>query len=552
MNRDRGSNSAKVRKPRVKTSASSARLDIPKQAPPLARSNTLPVNHTTYPRVPRANSLGFTDNNEKARSDDGFHSDSDKDSNQSANSNISIRSGKNYLIKTPSIKSDVVAKVRPKSSLGTMSDNSSSDKSKVEPVDDIFRADRQAGDARKNRKIEDLEISIKSLMKVNVELEASNKKQAAEIQALKRKLHMYVEIDKENDARFRRICMVIDELTRDANDALNYTSKIGGSRVLSSAQLDSDNMELQSHYKDQSSKISDNVILHSSKNLKIHKYHSAEKSNSGTIAANKITSSSSEINKQTSVINPKIISTTEKDNTNSTTVQTSNLPLAEPVEENNKRLQANIERARTVVTELLSLEKKDNNNVNNNNTSSYTPHNSERKGLSLLLPSQNDHSKHMTHSKHVTRSSIGGSDSPQPSPRMILLYELQESLGIGNAESSKYLKENRRSLPVMSSSKIKIISPPEEESQEGDDSRPIRSQTQTDTILRRRSSPNFRTSSFSLPKSNMLIGVTDHASASFVKNDDSVLNSHTHGPNVEKRSILASSWVYITTPFRTE
>jgi hypothetical protein len=94
---------------------------------------------------------------EKARSDDGFHSDSDKDSNQSANSSISIHSSKGYLTKSPSIKSNVVAKVRPKSSLGTMSDNSSSDKSKVEldiaTLNRQFKADKQAEEAKKNRKV---------------------------------------------------------------------------------------------------------------------------------------------------------------------------------------------------------------------------------------------------------------------------------------------------------------------------------------------------------------------------------------------------------------
>jgi hypothetical protein len=158
MNRDRGSNSAKVRRPKVKTNVSSTKLDIPTQPPPLVRSNTLPPNHTNVPRVPRSprsSSLGLSDK-EKARSDDGFHSDSDKDSNQSANSNISIHSSKGFT-RTSSIKSNVVAKVRPKSSLGTMSDNSSSDKSKIEldiaTLNRQLKADKQAEEAKKNRKV---------------------------------------------------------------------------------------------------------------------------------------------------------------------------------------------------------------------------------------------------------------------------------------------------------------------------------------------------------------------------------------------------------------
>jgi hypothetical protein len=154
MNRDRGSNSAKVRKPRVKTSTISAKLDTPTQPPPLVRSHTLPFNNTFAPRAPRSSSLTLPDK-EKARSDDGFHSDSDKDSNQSANSNISIHSNKSYLTKPPSIKSNVVAKVRPKSSLGVMSDNSISDKSTLDiaTLNRQLQADKQAEEARKNRKV---------------------------------------------------------------------------------------------------------------------------------------------------------------------------------------------------------------------------------------------------------------------------------------------------------------------------------------------------------------------------------------------------------------
>ncbi|RIA84706.1 hypothetical protein C1645_831866 [Glomus cerebriforme] len=531
MNRDRSSKSAKVRRPQVKTSTSNAKLEPPS----LVRSNTLPSTPTNVPRVPRSSSLGFSDK-EKSRSDDGFHSDSDKDSNQSANSNISIHSNKSYLTKSSSIKSNVVAKVRPKSSLGTMSDNSSSDKSKLEldiaSLNRQFQADKQAEEARKNRKIEDLEISIQSLTKFNGELEATIKKQAAEIQVLKRKLTIndsfdsfmsiygsddddevsseidLTEIEKDNDARFRHICMMIGELIQNANNAIEYKSKIGGgSKVLTNAQLDSNNAEFRNPYMDENL----NVPRESESN-------SAEKCKIDTIT-NKTKSNSSVINEQTFVNDPKIKLTTEKDNTNSM-VQPYNLSQDE---EKNQRLQANLERARTVASELLSLEKQDN-NVNNASPSS------ERKGLGLLLPIQNGHSP---------RSSISGSDSPQPSPRMILLYELQESLGIGDAESSKYLKENRRSLPVMSSSRINFVISPSEESQEEDDSRPsIRSQTQSNKshIFRRRSSPNFRTPPF--PISNVSIGITDHAASSLVKKSDSVLDSL---PNVEKRSI----WTYL-------
>ncbi|CAJ0650114.1 1000_t:CDS:2, partial [Entrophospora sp. SA101] len=83
--------------------------------------------------------------------------------------------------------------------------------------------------------IADLEISIKSLMKINSELDATNKKQAIEIQDLARRLQMYVNSEenrKESDIRFRKICLVIDTLIRDGKNALEYKSKIGGSREI--------------------------------------------------------------------------------------------------------------------------------------------------------------------------------------------------------------------------------------------------------------------------------------------------------------------------------
>lgn len=244
--------------------------------------------------------------------------------------------------------------------------------------------------------------------------------------------------------------------------------------------------------------------------LKESEFNSEEKINICT------KSNSSVVNEQTFVNDPndpKIKLTIENDNANSM-VQPYNLFLAEHEE----KKQANIEHARTLANELLFLEKQDN-NVNN------TPHNSERKGLGLLLPNQNGHSLHKTH------SSINGSDSSQPSPRMLLLYELQESLGIGNAESSKYLKENRRSLPVMSSSKINFIISPSEEIQKEDVSRPSsRSQAQSNNsnVYRRRSSPNFRTQSMS--------------NISIIKKNDAILNSLPHGSDVEKRSI----WTFLS------
>ena len=152
MNLNRSSNSVKVRRSRTVKSTASNKTDT--STPPLVRSNTLPLNHnnTIVARAPRSSSLGLPDK-EKARSDDGFHSDSDKDSNQSANSNMSVQSNKSYLTKPPSVKSNVVAKVRSRSSLGTMSDNSSSSIFDIASLNRQLQADKQAEEARKNRKV---------------------------------------------------------------------------------------------------------------------------------------------------------------------------------------------------------------------------------------------------------------------------------------------------------------------------------------------------------------------------------------------------------------
>ncbi|CAJ0846532.1 13789_t:CDS:2, partial [Entrophospora sp. SA101] len=178
---------------------------------------------------------------EKSKSDDGFHhSDSDKDSNHSSHSNMSSSSTTNIsshpLSRNSSVKSDTVARVRPKSSLGMLTEKTKSDSLNLATVaaNKQLKADRQAEEARKNRKIADLEISIKSLMKINSELDATNKKQAIEIQDLARRLQMYVNSEenrKESDIRFRKICLVIDTLIRDGKNALEYKSKIGGSRT---------------------------------------------------------------------------------------------------------------------------------------------------------------------------------------------------------------------------------------------------------------------------------------------------------------------------------
>ncbi|CAJ0746177.1 20862_t:CDS:2 [Entrophospora sp. SA101] len=211
-------------------------------------------------RRPKVKNGLSIENREKSKSDDGFHhSDSDKDSNHSSHSNMSSSSTTNIsshpLSRNSSVKSDTVARVRPKSSLGMLTEKTKSDSLNLATVaaNKQLKADRQAEEARKNRKIADLEISIKSLMKINSELDATNKKQAIEIQDLARRLQM-----KESDIRFRKICLVIDTLIRDGKNALEYKSKIGGSRVLTNVQLDKQ-LTQSSEYADGNSSLITNL-----------------------------------------------------------------------------------------------------------------------------------------------------------------------------------------------------------------------------------------------------------------------------------------------------
>ncbi|CAG8689362.1 38_t:CDS:2, partial [Acaulospora morrowiae] len=276
MNGDRLSSTSKTRKPRVKNSAKLTLDTARLSPPPLFRSNTAPGKSgasitNTGARTPRSGN-SISSEKEKVRSDDGFQSDSDKDSNQSAHSVHSNLSAYSGMSRTPSIKSDTIVRVRPKSSLGSdLSDKSQLDSLSLAhlAVNRQLQADKQAEEARKNRKIADLEISIRSLTAINAELDATNKKQAAEIIELKRKLRIYnddsfmseiydidddissslteasvvhrrrelAEIAKENDIRFRRICHAMDELLRDAQAALDYSTKIVGSRVITDAHL---------------------------------------------------------------------------------------------------------------------------------------------------------------------------------------------------------------------------------------------------------------------------------------------------------------------------
>ncbi|CAG8566826.1 37204_t:CDS:2 [Gigaspora margarita] len=422
---ERDSSLSKTRKPRVKSDPKFATVP----PPTLLRSKTtssLTSNSSNRPRVARINTTGLSDR-EKARSGNGFFSDSDEDSsqsNKSANSNISVQSSMSFLNKTPSIMSDTIIRVRPKSSLGTLSEKSSQIDLDVARQ---FQADRQADEARMNRKIADLEISIKCLTTKNAELDEKNKKQAEEIIKLKRMLKIndtfmsevctdddgdsstpltetdLVEIAKDNDVRFKRICCIIDELLNDAQEALERSSKAIGTKVLPNAQLESkESKELEIKKEGVENTFINNI---SSKKSKKSKARSNIETSTSTNQKLKIKTST----------NPK-------------------LKMSPIICENG-------ERVREVVKELLNLAKQD--TVNNKKS---TPQSCERKGLGLLLSIQNGRNG-IPHTPYNTTTNNNVDKSP-PSPTITLLYELQELLGIGDAESSKFANKYRKSCPI--------------------------------------------------------------------------------------------------------
>lgn len=155
------------------------------------------------------------------------------------------------------------------SSLSTLSDPA-----RMTPeLSELLKMMKVADEAKTNRKILDLEISNKSLMAINASLEVKSRKQASEISLLKDKiinnepLDAYTlaqltsmieekdedygsddelsdpdEADFEQDERFRRICLSIDNMVRDGKMALDRreTFKPGRNRVLMAHEVAAD------------------------------------------------------------------------------------------------------------------------------------------------------------------------------------------------------------------------------------------------------------------------------------------------------------------------
>lgn len=101
------------------------------------------------------------------------------------------------------------------------------------------------------------------------------------------------------------------------------------------------------------------------------------------------------------------------------------------------------DRVQEVIKELLTIAKQDN---DRNPKQQQQP---EIKGLRLLLSNNNHNNNTISGNNTISNNNPTNNGDPPPSPTMLLLYELQELLGYGDAESSKQLKENRRSLPNM-------------------------------------------------------------------------------------------------------
>ncbi|KAJ2342542.1 hypothetical protein GGH91_003486, partial [Coemansia sp. RSA 2671] len=127
----------------------------------------------------------------------------------------------------------------------------------------------EAAEARVSRKIQDLEISNKSLLAVNTQLESRVKAQREQIAELKKQLQSNIRFDPEallesdisdevsidwlgialrsalkEDKVFERLLSNLEQLIQDAKDALEYRSTIAAGKVISAAELTEDDSQL--------------------------------------------------------------------------------------------------------------------------------------------------------------------------------------------------------------------------------------------------------------------------------------------------------------------
>ncbi|CAG8440576.1 3462_t:CDS:2 [Ambispora gerdemannii] len=532
--------SSTQRKPRV---TSAAKLDLTQTKPQITRSNTLPPPPgKLFVKNTRNNTVNvLPDNKEKSRSDDGFHSDSDKDSN---NSNISVHSSISHLNrKSNLLKLEPIVRVRSSSSLNNLSETAKIDSFKLANLttNRQSQSGQQAGEARKERKIQDLEISIQSLIKLNTELDATNKQQAAEIQRLKQRLEMhenyisglnatddeneddnevstplsdveFLERERENDIRFRRILIVIDEMIRTGKAAIESIPKLNGSRVLSSPQIGLNRAQRASSSSRGKSTDTINMdtinaeelftkveLVPDDKLIKLKKSEAQSEqkgNNNHHLKRDNIILNADGL--QSSPDDTRTYLKETEDTYSSKNELKSNLSLKNPEtkikisESIDEALEINKDRVRAVIDELLILAKQDH---FYNKTPATSPV-KERPGLGILL--QRGQSTHI--SSGVNNNEID--DTKQSSSAISLLHELQNLLGLNSVvESSKRVKYNRNSFPVMSSSLNLHVDPPDDIEELHDSSQKTttrnRRRSSKERIIRRRSSPSFSTPSSS-------------------------------------------------------
>ncbi|KAJ2454960.1 hypothetical protein GGF42_003514 [Coemansia sp. RSA 2424] len=111
----------------------------------------------------------------------------------------------------------------------------------------------EAAEARVSRKIQDLEISNKSLLAVNTQLESRVKAQREQIAELKKQLQSNIQFYPDSllesdisdeDKVFERLLSNLEHLIQDAKDALAYRSTIAAGKVISAAELTEDDSQL--------------------------------------------------------------------------------------------------------------------------------------------------------------------------------------------------------------------------------------------------------------------------------------------------------------------
>ncbi|CAG8490403.1 574_t:CDS:2 [Paraglomus occultum] len=536
------------RKPRI---TPSAKLDLNGDQQYTTRNQTLSPSHSlattpivasnitaSPPKISRSRPSSYSDK-DKAKSDDGFHSDSDKESNHS---NISIRQGKKYPARSSSLnKLEPSARIRAKTSSGSMSENVKIGNATSTVSSRSTTNDRSAEEAKQERKIADLEISIKSLMKINAELDETNKKQVIEIQELKRKLRMsdtfmfeiydateedcvstpsseldFAETQKDNDIRFRRICLAIDEMLQTGKAALEHTLKIGGTRVLTEAQMNITDTLFPDKHNDVDSKtigdthseavsgrrtptlVPDSVPTRS-RSLDITKRKNNSNETRRSRNSMKTFASSDNLILANSTQNklskfdhdpPDTSATSTSAESNVQTPLSSN-ESSISVDSTHEFQSSRDIRIRAIIDELLVIVK------HPSNTNSLTPPQTPgRDGLGWLLLNQDVKPTYFTH-----RANSGIVES---SPAIPLLHELQDLLGYKNdaIDDRKETKNHRTNMPPMDVGKIHIT-PPDEEHLNGDNNRIMKgvnatsrmgNLNQKQKLIRRRSSPSFRAS----------------------------------------------------------